>query len=196
MVVGLTGGVGSGKSVAMSLLSREFGAKLLIADDIGHRALEPNTLAYERIRNRFGAEYFTEDGEVDRNRLAALVYADGKKRAVLNDIVHPYVLGEIRKKLAEWREEPLVAIETAILFETECDKLCDQVWWIDADREVRIRRLMVSRGYSRERAEAIMSAQLPEEEWLHRCHFRIENNGDEKNLCRQLKELLCTEQNM
>ena len=190
MVLGITGGVGCGKSTVLNLLASHYGAKLLVADNLGHEVMEPGKPAWREIREQFGEGILTEEGTVDRNRLAALIYQDDAKRLLLNQIVHPYVYKEIEREIAEWKEEPLIVLETAILFETGCDALCDEVWWVDTDRETRIQRLMESRGYAREKAEAIMSKQLTEEEWGKLSHHRIDNNKDEKNLCIQIKELL------
>lgn len=96
----------------------------------------------------------------------------------------------MERRIEEWRDEPLVVLETALLFETGCDVLCDEVWWVDAGREIRIQRLMDSRGYTREKAEAIMSRQMSEDDWRERCHHRIDNNKEEKKLTVQIKELL------
>lgn len=190
MVLGITGGVGCGKSTVMRLLASLYGAKVLIADEIGHEVMEPQTAAWREIREAFGEEVFTGEGTINRDRLAALIYQDDGKRLLLNRIIHPHVFREIQRRIREWNEEPLIVLETAILFETGCDALCDEVWWIDTDREERIRRLIRSRSYTREKAEAIMKKQLGESEWAKRCHHRIDNNQDEKKLCIQLKELL------
>lgn len=190
MVLGITGGVGCGKSTVLHLLSSQYGAKLLMADDIGHEVMEPGMPAWREIREQFGEEILTEEGTVDRNRLASLIYQDDAKRLLLNHIVHPHVFQEIKNRIKEWKEEPLIVLETAILFETGCDALCDEVWWVDTDRETRIQRLMSSRGYTREKAESIMSKQLGEEEWEKKSHHRIDNNNEEKNLFIQIKELL------
>lgn len=190
MVLGITGGVGCGKSTVLHLLSSQYGAKLLMADDIGHEVMEPGMPAWREIREQFGEEILTEEGTVDRDMLASLIYQDDAKRLLLNHIVHPHVFQEIEKRIKEWKEEPLIVLETAILFETGCDALCDEVWWVDTDRETRIQRLMSSRGYTREKAESIMSKQLGEEEWEKKSHHRIDNNNEEKNLFIQIKELL------
>lgn len=190
MVLGITGGVGCGKSTVLRLLAAKYQAKILMADEIGHQVMEPEREAWKEIREKFGEEVFTGEGKIDRDRLAAVIYRDDGKRNLLNSIVHPHVMRDIKKKIEEWREEPLIVLETAILFETGCDILCDQIWWVDTDRETRIWRLMETRGYSRQKLESIMKKQLGETEWAKRCDHRIDNNGDEKNLCMQIKELL------
>lgn len=189
-VIGLTGGVGCGKSTALSILQRDFGAKLIMADDLGHMVMETGHPAYEEICRHFGGGVLAEDGTLDRGALAQAVYSDRERLAVLNGIIHPYVLEEIKKKLDLWRAEPFVVIETAIMFETGCDKLCDEVWAVLADREVRIGRLMQSRGYTRQRAEAIMARQMDDGQFRVRCSRIIENNGDREQLKNRLKKLM------
>ena len=190
MVLGITGGVGCGKSTVLRLLASQYKAEILMADEIGHEIMEPEKEAWREIREKFGEEVLTEKGEIDRDRLAAIIYQEDEKRVLLNHIVHPHALREIRRRIKEWGGGSLIVLETAILFETGCDVLCDQIWWVDTDRETRIRRLSETRGYSRQKAEMIMNKQLGETEWQKRCDHRIDNNGDEKNLCRQIKELL------
>ncbi len=189
MIVGITGGVGAGKSTVLSILERDCRARLLIADEMGHEVMGPGSDACREICRIF-PEVSAGEGVIDRERLAKIVYACPEKLEQLNAVIHPRVLKRIREKLDEWREEPLIVIETAILFETGCDALCDQVWGVTADREVRIRRLMDSRGYTRERALAIMAQQLSQEEMSEKCHFLIKNNGDLEELSKQIKYLL------
>lgn len=188
MIIGVTGGVGAGKSKVLSIMERDFHAKILLADDLGHRVMEPGTEACLEIGRTFPGTV-SETG-VDRNRLSAIVYADSEKLRELNAIIHPRVLYEIEKILRTWQDQPLVVLETAILFETGCHRFCHRVWGVTADREVRIRRLMTSRGYTREKAEAIMSRQMSEETLAQKCDQLIINNGNCEDLEKQIKYLL------
>ena len=188
MVIGLTGGVGCGKSTVMEILQREYGAKLLIADDIGHVVMEKGHPAYDAVREQFGEGILCEDGSIDRGALAQLVYADERKLNQLNAIIHPCVVEEISEKLQEWRTEPLIVLETAILFETGCEAFCDEIWGIHTNREIRIKRLMESRGYTREKAESIMKQQMGEEEYQKRCDRVLPNNGDRMDLEQRLSK--------
>ncbi len=190
MVIGITGGVGCGKSTVMQLLEKKYHARLLVADEIGHRVMEPGTQAYEQVKEIFGGELVREDGQLDRKLLAEKIYADDEKRKKLNAIIHPCVKNRIHQLLKEWKGEPLICLETALLFETGCDELCDTVWGILTDREIRIQRLMEARGYTRKKAEAIMNVQLSDAEWGRRCDVCIENNGDLQKLEDKLQELL------
>lgn len=192
MVIGITGGVGCGKSTVMKLLEEHYKAKLLVADELGHQVMEPGTKVYDQIRQAFGDDLVQDNEQLDRKLLAERIYKDDSGRERLNGIVHPWVKEIIRQKLTEWKDEPIVCLETAILFETGCDGFCDTVWCVLTDRDIRIRRLMDSRGYSREKAEAIMKVQLPDDEWARRCDECIENNGDIEKLLQRLQELLVT----
>ena len=99
MVLGITGGVGCGKSTVMRLLASQYKAEILMADEIGHEIMEPEKEAWREIREKFGEEVLTEKGEIDRDRLAAIIYQEDEKRVLLNHIVHPHVLREIRRRI-------------------------------------------------------------------------------------------------
>lgn len=190
MVIGITGGVGCGKTTVMSVLRERFAAKTLLADEIGHMALQPGEKTYEKICTMFGSEVVLPTGQLNRTRLAELIYADEEKRQQLNAIVHPYVKRKIQEYLQEWRDAPLVAIETALMFESGCDAFCDAVWYVKTEPMLRIQRLMESRGYTKQKAEAIMAAQISDEEGCRRCDACIENNGSIEKIANTLQELL------
>lgn len=190
MVIGITGGVGSGKSTVVELLEKEYQARTLIADEIGHTAMSPGNTTYEEIGDLFGSHILQPDHTINRTALAEIVYADDEKLRQLNAIIHPYVFRVIRQKLEEWGKEPLIVIETALLFETGCNSLCQQIWGVTAERETRIRRLTETRGYSVKKAEAIMSKQLSDEELTRRCDKIIHNDGTLRDLQIQIKQLL------
>ena len=196
MIIGITGGVGCGKSTVMEIFEREYQANILIADNIGHEALEEGTSVYEKIREQFGDEILLSDGQINRNQLAGIIYQDDTKRELLNSIVHPYVIDEIKKKLKQWENEALVVIETAIMFETGCHKLCDEIWAVITENEIRIQRLVESRGYTREKAESIINKQLSEEELIQKSDKVIYNNGTTQDLFVQMQELLVTNKKM
>jgi dephospho-CoA kinase len=186
MIIGITGGVGSGKSAVMEILKNKYHAKILIADDLGHEVMREGHNAYRKILECFGMEILSEDGTINRPQLAELIFHDDEKRIALNEIVHPYVLNHIRDKLAEWKEEPLVAVESAIMFESGCDALCDEVWAVFAKREICVKRLMSRRGYSMDKIERILARQKTIQELRTCCRRIIQNNGDfaelEKNI--------------
>ncbi len=188
-VIGITGGVGSGKSTALMLLKEKYDAYICMADELGHRAMDQGTDAYIQIVKQFGPDILACNGEINRNALADIVYHDEGRLHCLNRIIHPYVKREIRKQM-ERCPARLFVLETAILFETGCDRLCDEVWGVIAGDEIRIARLMDSRGYSREKAESIMRQQMSSGELAERCDLVLVNDGDRQELLDQLENVL------
>ena len=188
-VIGITGGVGSGKSTALMLLKEKYDAYICMADELGHRAMDQGTGAYIQIVKQFGPDILACNGEINRNALADIVYHDEGRLHCLNRIIHPYVKREIRKQM-ERCPARLFVLVTAILFETGCDRLCDEVWGVIAGDEIRIARLMESRGYSREKAESIMRQQMGSGELAERCDVVLVNDGDRQELLDQLENVL------
>ena len=187
-VIGVTGGVGSGKSEVLRLLKEEFGARLFMADDIAHEVMEPGGEACRRIEEAFGAEYLKPDGSVDRQKMASLIFKDAKALETMNSIVHPAVWKRIENGI-QTAPERLVVVEAA-LFDEEHNRLFDEVWYIYTSRENRISRLMASRGYSREKCLDIMSSQKSEEEFQAMADRVIDNNQTGEDVKRQIEFIL------
>ena len=187
MVIGMAGGVGSGKSTVLSIMEQEYPVQICMADELGPAALEHGTEAYEAVVTAFGEDILCGSGRIDRNLLSDIVYQEGEKLAVLNGIIHPYVKKEIHKQIEQCSPDRMFILETAILFETGCDELCDEVWGVITKDEIRIRRLMESRGYTREKAEYIMKNQMGNGELAKRCNRLIVNDGDREELRRQIR---------
>ena len=171
------------------LLKEKYDAYICMADELGHRAMDQGTGAYIQIVKQFGPDILACNGEINRNALADIVYHDEGRLHCLNRIIHPYVKREIRKQM-ERCPARLFVLETAILFETGCDRLCDEVWGVIAGDEIRIARLMESRGYSREKAESIMRQQMGSGELAERCDVVLVNDGDRQELLDQLENVL------
>lgn len=187
-VIGVTGGVGSGKSEVLRLLKEEFGARLFMADDIAHEVMEPGGEACRRIEEAFGAEYLKPDGSVDRQKMASLIFKDAKALETMNSIVHPAVWKRIENGI-QTVPERLVVVEAA-LFDEEHNRLFDEVWYIYTSRENRISRLMAGRGYSREKCLDIMSSQKSEEEFQAMADRVIDNNQTVEDVKRQIEFIL------
>lgn len=186
MVIGMAGGIGSGKSTVLAMLREHYDVWICMADELGHRAMDQGTASYESIVKEFGCSVLRKDGTIDRNVLADLVYGDSGRLAALNDIVHPYVRREIRRLIRQCPPERVFVLESAILFETGCDVLCDEVWGVITEDEIRIRRLMEGRGYSRDKAAGIMKCQMSNRELAGRCDRLLVNDSDEDELLRQI----------
>ena len=188
--IGITGGVGSGKSEVLRFLEETYGAVILMADSIGHEQMEPGTCGYEEIKKAFGPGILAADGTIDRKALGAVVFPDSEKLARLNGIIHPNVARVIEERLREAEKEgrELAVVEAAILLETGLDRLVDELWYIYADREVRIRRLMAGRGYTREKCLDIMGNQMDEASYRNACDVIIDNSNDWEETVHAIRE--------
>ena len=137
-VIGITGGVGSGKSYAAHRLQEKLGATLLIADELGHVVMEPGRSAYCQIVEHFGQNIVSSDGSIDRAALAEIVFSDVRARDWLNQVIHPAVIEYIRDTIRQNRTRSgILLIETALMYETGCDRLCDEVWLVYVPEEER-----------------------------------------------------------
>lgn len=189
--VGLTGGIGSGKSTASRIL-RELGAHVIDADRVGHDVYRPGSEGWRQVVQSFGSDVVGADGAIDRKRLGALVFADRSRLEQLNAIVHPLIRAEIQKRIEERRRAGATApvvVEAAVLIEAKWFTLVDEVWLIVADREAVHARIAVQRGLDRAAVEARIRAQLSDEERRRHATVVIDNGGDESALRAQLVRL-------
>ena len=194
MILGLAGGVGSGKSLITEYLRDYYDALIIGADDVARDISQMEGPAIEAIRKAF-SEYdvFDANGFMDRGKMGQLVFTEPDKRKVLEDILHPATLDEIIKRITDsTNENPgrMVVLESAIFFESGCDRFCDEVWYIFADKNVRIGRLVASRGYSKEKCESIIASQMSDDELRARSNAIINNSGKFDSTMRQIDEML------
>lgn len=192
-VIGITGGVGCGKSTVLELIKNHFNSYVIKADDVGKNVLDKGTPGYRKVLELFGEEILLDSGEIDRNRLADIVFHDKNKLIVLNSIVHPLVKKTIVEEMARIKctdQYDFFIVEAALLLEEHYDIFCDEVWYVYADEETRRKRLMESRGYSGEKIEGIMRNQLPEEEFRKKCNRIVDNTGTTVKTLNQLKKML------
>ncbi len=177
LTIGLTGGIGSGKStVAQMLVAR--GAAYENADLVGHRSYRKGTPTYQRLVVAFGSEIVGEDGEIDRQKLGRRVFADPGERQRLNDIVWPAMAEMMARDLDELRGSgtPVTVLEAAILLEAGWQWLADEVWVVVTKPETAVQRLE-AKGMDREHAEARIRSQLSNEERIFQADVVIENDG-------------------
>ncbi len=185
MIIGITGGIGSGKTFISNILKDEFGGILLNADMIGHKVMEVGCPAYALIVKEFGEGILKKDKSIDRKILGSLVFANEEKLKKLNHIIHPAVKEFIKDEIVRIKnshENPLIIIEAALLIEDHYDEICDQLWFVYTDEKVRRKRLKESRGYSDEKIDKIMKNQLSVEEFIEKTHVIIPNNNQEETL--------------
>ena len=190
-VIELTGGVGAGKSRILELLRDRYGAKILKADETARGLQKKGQPGYEKIVNTFGTGILGPDGELDREKLASLIFTDEAAREKINEIIHPLVWKQIHESVRTAREEggALFVVETAIPDQNP-DDIYDEVWYVYTLDDIRIRRLMESRGYSGKRCQAMMDSQPGLGDYRQKASRVIHNGGSWADTKRQLQGFL------
>ena len=188
-VIGLTGGIGSGKSTVARLLS-EMGAEIIDADEIGHEVLESESQARGQVLAAFGHSILGADGSIDRRKLGKLVFSDRAALSRLNRIMHPRIFRLVKARLEQYRQQDadLVVIEAPLLIEAGWVTIVDRVWVITADRDIILARLEKA-GVPREEAMARIRSQLPDKERLKRADVTINNDYGLEELKQKIANL-------
>lgn len=188
-LIGLTGGVGSGKSTVATML-RELGAVVVDADEASHAVYEPGTPGFEAVVGEFG-DYYVRDGHIDRQRLGELIFKDAASRRRLNAIVHPLVRDWMAARTAEAVEQgaDVVVQDVPLLFENGLDPLFSSVVLVYVPEEMQLARLVEGRGFTPERARAVIATQVPIEEKRRRAHIVIDNSGTLEQTRSQVEQL-------
>ena len=189
-VIGLTGGIGTGKSEAARYLV-SLGADLIDADVVGHEAYRPHAEAWCRVVEAFGQGILGPENEIDRRALGAIVFSDSEQLARLNGIMHPLMAGMVQERIGAFREEGsgAVVVEAALLFEAGWDSLVQEVWVTDSPVDVVVERLAQRNRMSEEEARRRISSQMSREERLERADFVIDNSTDVESMRRAIDEL-------
>ncbi len=191
MIVGIVGGIGSGKSLVASALV-ERGGVLIAADALGHEALcQPDIK--ERVVDRFGKSILDAQGQIQRRVLGRLVFADAKELRALEELVFPWIGQRIIEEIARARQGAsarMIVLDAAIMMEAGWDKNCDRVIFVDASEEVRRRRLLDKRGWSAREVLEREASQLPVAEKRRRADAIVENMGTPAMLAEQIDRLL------
>ena len=166
--IGITGGVGAGKSAVLGYLKELDGVRVMLSDEIAHELMEPGSDCYNRLKELFAGEpIWLEDGHFDRPALAGVIFSDDKKRELLNEVVHPAVKEYVLNAVKEAKKDGIYASE-----------------------EVRRKRLKSSRGYSDEKIDSIFASQLKEAEYRRHCKEVIDNDGDIENTIASINKAL------
>lgn len=188
--IGITGGVGAGKSTVLAFLEKKYDAYVIQADEVGHLVMEPGEECYEPVIRLFGKDVIKNDKTIDRKRVSDVVFGQPVFLTRLNGIIHPAVKQYILKSLEEQKRKgrKLCIVEAALFLEEHYQDFCDEVWYIYTDEEVRIQRLMESRGYTREKSLGIIGNQASEAYFRAHTDYVIENNGDLEKTWKQIDE--------
>ena len=180
-VLGITGGVGAGKSTILDYLEKKYSVRVIQLDQAAHLLMEPGQPCYEKIVERFGRKILAPDETIDRKLLYQETFSDRQKVEELNRIVHPLVKEYVREQIkieTEADQIPFLVIEAALLLEDHYEEICDTIWYVYVDPKVRIRRLEQSRGYTPEKTAQILKNQKSDEEFRLYCQFVIDNSSD------------------
>ncbi|MBI1916518.1 MAG: dephospho-CoA kinase [Planctomycetes bacterium] len=191
-VIGLIGGIGSGKSQVARVFAEETGGKIISGDVLGHEALKQPEVRDAVVR-RWGASVLDAHGEVDRRKLGGIVFAKVSELTALEGLVHPWIKRRIGKDVEAFRRDasvPLVVLDAAILLEAGWDGVCDALVFVDVPRALRLQRIAGQRGWTQEEVEARERAQLPLSEKAGRADFSLDNSGTVEDLRRQVRSLL------
>jgi len=192
-VIGITGGIGSGKSLVAEILKRKYGAHILNTDGIAREQMAPGGACYQEVVDYFGEEILSSDHTINRTKLASIVFDDKDKLLRLNELTHPKVLVAVREEIQIIRESgtvPYLVVETALMIESGYDFICDEVWYVHTPEEVRRSRLIKDRSYSDEKINAIFESQSKPEAFRAKFPKTIENSGDIEMLENQVDKLL------
>lgn len=173
-IIGLCGGSGSGKSTISASL-QSLGAKIIDADQIAREIMLPGSPVLEKLRQSFGDGIFSAEGTLLRSELASIVFSDSAQLEKLNQIVHPEITKEIKKRLKN--EAALTVIDGAVLHQAGIHQLCDKTIFITAPRELRLQRIIKRDGLSKEQAEARLDAQPSDQEYETITDVTVCNDG-------------------
>ncbi len=194
--IGVTGGVGSGKSEVLRYMEDKYGALVLRTDDLAKELMEPGRACYEEVRALFGSGVLLPDGSFDRTVIAQKVFADPVLLERLNSITHPAVVGYMADLVQEAEESgvKIICMESALFLDGQGHKKGDdsyrELWYVYADESARRERLKASRGYTDEKISSIMARQVSEEMLRSACDAVIDNSGDFDDTKRQIDILL------
>ncbi|NLT48882.1 MAG: dephospho-CoA kinase [Clostridiales bacterium] len=188
-LIGLTGGIGAGKSTVSDYLKQK-GYPVLDADLVAREIVEPGTETLSELSRTFGEEILNPDGSLDRGALAKIAFSDPENKKILDQIMHGKVIEILLSRAKAMTEEPVVFIDVPLLFETGMDRYMDQVWLVDADEDVRIQRVMERDGSSMEDVRKRIRYQSGRDEKIKRSDVVLNNCCDRDILYKQIDERL------
>lgn len=192
-IIGITGGIGTGKSTILHILEENYNAYIIETDRLAHQLMRKGESAYTQIVAEFGETILDDNLEIDRQKMGAIVFNDKERLTALNHIVHPavkqYIRDDIEKKKAEGTVSYYI-IEAALLIEDGYKEICDTIWGIHVDYERRIERLILGRGGNREKWENVIKNQSSEAFYQENCDAIIINDDDILKTQEQVRKLL------
>ena len=192
-IIGITGGVGSGKTQVLSYIEKHYKCRIVRSDETAHLLYEPGQECYKKLVALLGLEILAEDKTIDKGKMAAVIFSNKMLLERVNQIVHPEVKNYILRQIEYEKGKGVVDyffIEAALLIEEHYDQIVDELWYIYADTQIREKRLIENRQYSTQKIAYIMEGQLSEEEFTKHCQVVISNNGSLEETYKQIKGIM------
>ena len=191
--IGITGGVGAGKSAVLEYLADNYNCDIIMTDYVAKGLYTKGSKTYEMMIALIGEDIVDESGEIDKKKLADIIFSNANKRMAVNSIVHPAVKQEVITRITNNKIAGILDytfVESALLLTEHYDVFCDEVWYIDTSEDIRRRRLKESRGYSDEKIDNILKSQQALENIKDKCSYCIDNNKDLEYTFRQIQNIL------
>ena len=192
-IIGITGGVGAGKSAIMDYLMRNYNAKVVRADEVAHLVTQPGKACYMRLVSLLNDDILNEDGSIDRKKMANKIFSDKGLLASVNSIIHPavreYLMNDIERE-KQLGKRDFFFLEAALLIEEGYEQVCDELWYIYASDDVRRKRLRETRGYSDEKTDSIMRNQLSDDMFRRYARVVIDNSGTLEESFKQIEGVI------
>lgn len=189
MIIGVMGGVGSGKSTVLNYLENNYGANIIEADKVAKEVMLPGNDVYNEIVKTFPE--VIADNKIDSKKLAEIVFNDKEQLEKLNSITHPGAVKEIVSRIKSSKNR-IIVVESAILLGSGVEQYCDELWFVFCNRDTRIKRLMQTRGYSKEKCISVIESQPADEEYNKVADEFIDNSYSEENTREQIDLILNT----
>ena len=191
ILIGITGGVGCGKSEVIRYLEKTYSAKVLLADDVANALKKPGMPCYQPVIACLGEQILDSDGCINNGKMAQAIFGNQSKLAEINRIIHPAVRMQIESEIEKEKKAgryDFFFLEAALLLEEHYDEILDELWYIYAHENVRRKRLKDGRGYSDEKITSIISKQIAEETFREACEVIIDNSGSFEETKKQIDE--------
>lgn len=191
--IGITGGVGAGKTLILRYIEEQYNCIVIRADEVAHVLREPGQTCYQALVDLLGQDVLENDGTIHRGKMAEKIFGNQAVLERVNQIIHPEVKKYIVSRIDQERkrgELDFFFVEAALLIEEHYDEILDELWYIHTDEEIRKVRLMENRHYSEEKVAEIMRGQLSAEQFRRHCNVEIINNGDLEATYEQIKHVM------
>lgn len=191
-VIGITGGIATGKSTAARIFKKYIPVYFISADEIAHNVILPGRISYKKIVKYFGKEILKKDNVINRKKLSRIIFNNRTSRKKLEAITHPQIIAEIKKRIREDRREgncKFIILEAPLLFEAKIPHLADIIIVVASSKKIQIRRLL-KKGLRKIDAEKRIFSQMPLKEKIKKADFVIYNNGSIKNLQKKVMEIV------